>query len=210
MQKSLRKSGDFACRHELDHLATAATVSAEPATFEQLAELAAIAKKDIPGVNASQAGLVQFLRDDPGSIFAFQRNGSVLGGIAFLYLNCRGHDALLLDEIDLKNPSRIYLAGPGEDVSAIYVWALAGHGRAAIALGNVAEYLRRPRYAGADYFAQPSSIAGRDLLIALGFAPTASFQPDLWTYQRPWNRAPSIVPAPVVSAPVGSHADVRT
>ena len=209
MQKSLRKSGDFACRHELDHLATTTTVAAQPATFEQLAELAAIAKKDIPGVNASQDGLVQFLRDDPESIFAFQRNESVLGGIAFLYLNCRGHDALLLDEIDLKNPSRIYLARPGEDVSAIYVWALAGHGRAAIALGNVAEHLRRERFASADYFAQPSSVAGRDLLIALGFAPVPSFQPNLWTYQRPWNRAPSIVPEPDVSVPVRSHADAR-
>jgi len=141
-------------------------------------------------------------------MFAFQRNGSVLGGIAFLYLNCRGHDALLLDEIDLKNPSPIYLTRPGEDVAAIYVWALAAHGRAAIALGNVAQHLRRPRFANADYFAQPSSAPGRDLLVALGFAPIASFQPNLWTYQRPWNRAPSIVPAPDVSVPVRSPADV--
>src|ERR1700750_1445297 len=117
MQKSLQKSGDFACRHELDRLATTAVVAAQPAAFEQLAELAAIAKKEIPGVNASQNGLIQALRDDPESIYAFQYNGSVLGGIAFLYLNCRGHDALLLDEIDLKNPSRNHLARPGEDVS---------------------------------------------------------------------------------------------
>jgi hypothetical protein len=210
MQKSLQESGDFARRHELDHLATTTMVAAAPATFEQLTELAAIAKKEIPGVNASQGGLVQSLRHDPESIFAFQRNGSVLGGIAFLYLNCRGHDALLLDEIDLKNPTPIYLARPGEEVSAIYVWALAGYGRAAISLGNVAEHLRRPRYAGADYFAQPSSTAGRDLLIALGFTPIASFQPNLWTYQRPWNRSPSIVPAPDVSVSVRSHADVRS
>jgi hypothetical protein len=209
MQKSLRKSGDFAYRHELDHLATTTAVAAGPATFEQLAELAAIAKKEVPGVNASQADLVQFLRDDPESIFAFHRNGSVLGGIAFLYLNWRGHDALLLDDIDLKDPSRNHLARPGEEVSAIYVWALACHGRAALALGNVAEHLRRRRFANADYFAQPSSAAGGDLLIALGFAPIPSFQPNLWTYQRPWSRAPSIVPAPDVSVTVRSYADVR-
>src|SRR5690242_14405762 len=129
MQKSLQKSGDFACRHELDRLAATTRVAAQPATFEQLAELTAIAKKEIPGVNASQVSLAQSLRHDPESIFAFQHNGSVLGGIAFLYLNCRGHDALLLDEIDLKNPSRIYLARPEEEVSAIYVWALACLGR---------------------------------------------------------------------------------
>jgi hypothetical protein len=209
MQKPRRGSADFAGRHELDRLATTNAITAGPATFEQLTDLAAIAKKEIPGVNASEAGLVQFLRDDPESIFALQRDGSLLGGIALLYLNCRGHDALLLDEIDLKNPSREYLARPGEDVSAIYVWALAGYGRAAIGLGNVAEYLRRPRFASADYFAQPSSTAGRDLLKALGFRPIPSFQPDLWYYERPWNRLSSTMAAPSVSIRIRSHADAR-
>jgi hypothetical protein len=209
MQKPRRGSVDFAARHELDRLASTTAIAAGPATFEQLADLAAIAKKEIPGVNASKAGLVQFLRDDPESIFAFQRGENLLGGIALLYLNCRGHDALLLDEIDLKNPSREFLARPGEDVSAIYVWALAGYGRAAIGLGNVAEYLRRPRFGDADYFAQPSSTAGRDLLKALGFGPIPSFQPDLWYYERPWNRLSSTMAAPSVSIPVRSHADAR-
>src|SRR5215471_11821816 len=185
MQTATRESGHFDRRHDLDRLPTTPAIAARPATYEQLAGLAAIAKREIPGVNASEAGLVQFLRDDPQSIFAFVRNGALLGGIAFLYLNCRGHDALLLDEIDLKNPSPIYLARPGEHVSAIYVWALAAHGRAAIALGNVAEHLRGPRFANADYFAQPSSVAGGELLIALGFTSIPSFQPNLWTYQRP-------------------------
>src|SRR5882724_1442305 len=209
MQKPRRGSADFAGRHELDRLVTTNAIAAAPATYGQLADLAAIAKKEIPGVNASEAGLVQFLQDDPESIFALQRDGSLLGGIALLYLNCRGHDALLLDEIDLKNPSREYLARPGEDVSAIYVWALAGYGRAAIGLGNVAEYLRRPRFASADYFAQPSSTAGRDLLKALGFTPIPSFQPDLWYYERPWNRLASTMAAPSVSIAFRSHADAR-
>jgi hypothetical protein len=209
MQKPRRGSGDFAGRHELDRLATSNAISAGPATFEQLAVLAAIANKEIPGVNALESGLVQFLREDPESIFALARDGVLLGGIALLYLNCCGHDALLLDEIDLKNPGREYLARPGEDVSAIYVWALAGHGRAAIGLGNVAEYLRRPRFAGADYYAQPSSTAGRDLLQALGFMPIPSFQPNLWYYERPWNRPSSMFAAPGVSIPIRSHADAR-
>jgi hypothetical protein len=213
MQKAGRGSGDFTGRHELDRLAVTTAIAAAPATFPQLTELAAIAKEEIPGVNASEAGLVQFLRDDPESIFALTRNGSLLGGIALLYLNCRGHDALLLDEIDLKNPEREYLARPGEDVSAIYVWALATHGRAAIGLGNVAEYLRRPRFYDADYFAQPSSTAGRDLLRALCFKPIPSFQSDLWYYERPWNRrsSPRSAPrlAPGVSIPSRSNADAR-
>jgi hypothetical protein len=206
MQKIVQGSGDFGPRHELDRLAPTSVISVSPATQEQLPDLADIARREIPGVNAA-AGLAQFLREDPESIFSFQRAGKLLGGIALLYLNCRGHDALLLDDIDLKNPAREFLARPDDEVSAIYVWALAGYGRAVVGLGNVAAYLRRPRFAGADYFAQPSSKEGRDLLIALGFTPIPSFQPDLWCYQRPWKRLPPNIPASNVSA--GSFADAR-
>src|SRR5712692_5951012 len=125
MQKLFRESGDFAARHELDRLSPTAAITVGLATRRQLVDLVASARREIPGVNASEAGLAQFLRDDPESIFAFERAGKLLGGIAFLYLNCRGHDALLLDDIDLKNPGREFLARPDEEVSAIYVWALA-------------------------------------------------------------------------------------
>ena len=207
MQKAYLESSNFTPRHELDRLVPTSAITANPATQAQLAELAELASKEIPGVNASLAGLTEFLRADPESIFAFQRGGKLLGGIAFLYLNCKGHDALLLDHIDLKNPIREYLTPPDEDVSAIYVWALAGHGRAVAGLGNVSDYLRRPRFVSADYFAQPSTIAGRDLLMALGFRQVPSFQPDLWFYERPWNRLPLILPAPSVAP--GGFADAR-
>jgi hypothetical protein len=207
MLNLLRGSGDFVARHELDRLSQSSAVTERPATRAQLADLVAIAQREIPGVNASEAGLAQFLHDDPESIFAFQRRNNLLGGIAFLYLNCRGHDALLLEKIDLKNPGREFLARPGEEVSAMYVWALAGYGRAVVGLGNVKEYLTGQRFIGADYLAQPSTIAGRDLLIALGFKPIPSFQPDLWRYQRPWNRLPPNMPAS--NTPARSYADAR-
>jgi hypothetical protein len=207
MQKVLRESGDLFSRHELDGLQTTSAITVSLATRRQLDDLVSIAKREIPGVSVSEAGLAQFLRDDPESIFAFQRAGKLLGGIAFLHLNCRGHDALLLDDIDLKNPSREFLARPDQEVSAIYVWALAGYGRAIVGLGSVAEYLRRPRFIGADYFAQPSTAAGRDLLIAIGFQPTPSFQPDLWCYERPWKRLAANMPVSNLTA--GSFADAR-
>ena len=121
----------------------------------------------------------------------------------------RGHDALLLDNVDLKNPDREFLAASDEEVSAIYVWALAAYGRAVMGIANVAAYLRRPRFAGANYFAQPSSSAGRDLLIALGFEPIPSFQADLWCYERPWNRPSLMLPVAGFSLSPGSHADAR-
>ena len=207
MDSAFRGSGDFLARHELDGLSPTSAISAGPATNRQLGDLVAIARREIPGVSVSEAGLAGFLRGDPESIFAFERAGSLLGGIAFLYLNRRGYDALLLDGIDLKNPSHAFLARPDEEVSAIYVWALACHGRAVVGLGNVAAHLRLPRFANADYFAKPSTTAGRDLLIAIGFRPILSVEADLWRYQRPWNRLPPHMPTSVTSA--RSLADAR-
>jgi hypothetical protein len=191
MQNATQGSGDYSPRHELDRLAPSTVIDAGPATQDELAELAAIAKREIPGVNPS-AELAQVLRADPESIFAFRRAGTVVGGIAFLFLNDSGYDALLLDNIDLKNPQTAYLARTDEPVAAIYVWALAGYGRAVLGLGGVAAHLRSSRFMAADYYAQPSSKDGRDLLIALGFRPMQSFQPDLWCYQRPWHRLQGI------------------
>src|ERR1700732_4756262 len=150
MQKMFRESSDLAVRHELDRLSSSSAISVRPAAPRHLPELVDIARREIPGVNATEQGLAHFLQRDPESIFVFQRGGNLLGGIAFLYLNCRGHDALLLDEIDLKTPSCELLARPDEEASAIYVWALAAFGRAVVGLGNVAEHLRRPRFFGAD------------------------------------------------------------
>jgi len=74
-------------------------------------------------------------------------------------------------------------------------------------LGSVAAHLRKPRFMEADYYAQPSSKDGRELLIALGFRPIPSFQPDLWCYQRPWHRLPGTWPASNLST--GSGTDAR-
>jgi len=207
MQTAFRGSGDFSPRHELDRLALTSVIDVGPAKPEEIAGLAAIARREIPGIDLSDAGLVQFRQADPESIFAFSRSGGLLGGIAFLYLNYRGHDALLLDNIDLKNPQRDFLAAPDEEVSAIYVWALAAFGRAIVGIGNVAAHLRRPRFVGANYFAIPSSEGGRDLLIALGFERMSSFQNDLWCYERPWNRPSLMLPSSSFST--RRHADAR-
>lgn len=207
MHKKLQGSEDFKPRRELDRLTATSAIDARLATHRQLAGLVAIARREIPGISISETGLSRFLHRDPESIFAFERAGNLLGGVAFLYLNCRGHDALLLDDIDLKNPSPEFLACSDEDVSAIYVWALACYGRAVAGLANAAEYLRKPRFISADYFAQPSTMAGRNLLVAIGFRPTSSFQPDLWHYERPWNRLLPKMPASNISA--GSFSDAR-
>ncbi|CAL77142.1 conserved hypothetical protein [Bradyrhizobium sp. ORS 278] len=212
MQKQQRGSTDFSERHQLDALPLTHLITAQAVTSELLGELAALARREIPGVRASECELAEFLRHDPDSIFVLCRGRRLLGGIAFLYLNSAGLDALLLDDFNLNHPPRKFLARPDEDVAAIYVWALVAQGRGAIGLGNVAEVLRGPRYRAADYYAQPSSSEGRAFLGALGFKPLASFQPDLWWYQRPWNRLPRILAPSIQSTTglvAGSVADAR-
>jgi len=97
--------------------------------------------------------------------------------------------------MNLTRPDFGLLAGRSDRASAIYVWAIAGHGRAMAGLGNVSTHLSAPRLAPADLYAQPSSADGRNLMIAIGFEPVESFQQELWRYQRPWNRVRSSVSA---------------
>ena len=62
-------------------------------------------------------------------------------------------------------------------------------------------------FRNADCYAQPSTVAGRDIMIATGFEPIPSFQPDLWCYERPWHRLPMRMPGANIQA--RSFADAR-
>lgn len=179
----------FAARHDFDRLPKSLEIEVRPARRCELSALAEMANRLVPGVQIAEHDLENYFAFDPDSIVTFKRNNKLLGAVAFLYLNCRGHDALILDEINLTQPDVGLLADRGDDVSAIYVWAIAGQGRAMAGLGNVSTHLSSPRLAPADLFAQPSSADGRNLMIALGFEPIPTYQHELWCYERPWNCA---------------------
>ncbi|MGB8607924.1 MAG: hypothetical protein WCE28_23145 [Bradyrhizobium sp.] len=172
----------------------------QSAQISELSVLADMANRLVPGVRITEPDLERYFTLDPESILTFSRRQKLLGAVAFLYLNSQGHDALILDEMNLTHPDFRFLAGRSDEVSAIYVWAIAGQGRAMAGLGNVSKHLSEPRLASADLYAQPSSADGRNLMIALGFEPIPSYQQELWRYERPWNRVPSRMPASIVSA----------
>jgi hypothetical protein len=199
--------GSFAARHAFDALPLSPDVEVRCAQFSEIAGLSEMARRLVPGVQIGTAELAKYFTFDPQSILTFSRNGSLLGGMAFLFLNDRGHDALLLDEICLTAPETQYLASAGEEVSAIYIWAIAATGRGIAGLGKAAAHLRQIRFRGADCYAQPSTVAGREIMKATGFAPVPSFQPDLWCYERPWNRQPMRMPGAIIQA--RSFADAR-
>ena len=84
MQKKLQGSGDFDLRHELDTLVPVSVIRADPATQAQLPDLAAIARREIPGVNAEGKALedvatpLSVIGKPPEAIF---RAGSDRSGI---------------------------------------------------------------------------------------------------------------------------------
>ena len=196
-----------AARHDFDALPLSAEIDVRCANSSQIAALSDMALRLVPGVQIGATELANYLAFDPESILSFSHKGRLLGGMAFLFLNDRGQDALLLDEICLTRPDTRYLASRNEEVAAIYIWAIAATGRGIAGLGKAAAHLRQQRFRGADLFAQPSTTAGRDIMKATGFEPIPSFQPDLWRYERPWNRQPLRIPGVIFQA--RSFADAR-
>jgi hypothetical protein len=199
--------GSFATRHDFDLLPMSPDIDVRCAQFSEIAALSDMARRLVPGVRIGTAELASYFAFDPQSLLTFSRNGGLLGGMAFLFLNDCGHDALLLDEICLTAPDTRHLAAADEEVSAIYIWAIAATGRGIAGLGKAAAHLRQERFRSADCYAQPSTVAGRDIMRATGFEPVPSFQPELWCYERPWNRRPLRMPDSMIQA--RSFADAR-
>jgi hypothetical protein len=207
MRDPVKERASWGARHDFDSLSTNSDIEVRFARYSELPALADMAHRLVPGVQITAPVLGRYFTFDPQSILTFSRQGRLLGAIALLYFNRRGHDALILDEISLTHPDIGLLAGRDEEVSATYIWAMATTGRGIAGYGKVAAHLRTPRYVNADCFAQPSTKAGRDWLVATCFRQIPSFQPDLWCYERPWNRVSSNKPPSSVSA--GSSLDAR-
>ncbi|HEX2363938.1 MAG TPA: hypothetical protein VHJ00_02780 [Bradyrhizobium sp.] len=191
MSDPVKERGPLVAKHDFDMLPRIREVEVRPARRCDLVSIADMGNRMVPGVHIGEADLERYFAFDPDSILTFGRQGKLLGAVAFIYLNSHGLEALLRAEMALTKPDFSLLSGPNEDACAIYVWAIAGQGRAMAGLGNVSEHLCKTRLAGADLYAQPSSEDGRDLMIAIGFEPIASSQRELWRYQRPWNRTSS-------------------
>ncbi len=206
MGNRVKERPSLAPRHDFDTLPRNPEIEVRPARHSELSALANMANQLVPGVRIAEPDLERYFTFNSESILTFSRKETLLGAVAFLYLNRRGYDALILDEMNLTHPDFGLLAGRSEEASAIYVWAIAGHGKAMAGLGNVSKHLSETRFAAADLYAQPSSADGRNLMIAIGFEPIPSFQRELWRYERPWNR-PSPRARAVASA--RSFADAR-
>jgi hypothetical protein len=188
MRDPVKERATLAAKRDFDMLPRSAEIDVRPALRHELSAIAEMGNRMVPGVDIAESDLDRYFAFDPGSILTFSRQQKLLGAVAFLYLNRRGHHALMHAGMNLTYPDFSLLAGRSDEASAIYVWAIAGRGKAMAGLGNVSKHLCQTRLAAADLHAQPSSEDGRDLMIAIGFEPIPSLQRELWRYQRPWNR----------------------
>jgi hypothetical protein len=167
---------------EFDFLLPVSTLEVRPAKRRELEPLARLAGTSIPGVKTAVDYLEKLQTHDQDSIFSFLRDGQLIGGCAFLYLNYSGHDALVLDELNVSRPDVDHLAAASESPEAVYLWAIAGAGRSA--LGPISAKLAGARYRSADIYTRPVTERGRALFTSLGFEPACSWSADLWIYRR--------------------------
>jgi hypothetical protein len=211
MHERLVERAPLVAKRDFDRLPRIAEIEVRPARGSELSAIADLGNRMVPGVHIAEQDLERYFTFDPDSILIFGRQSRLLGAVAFIYLNRRGLEALLGGELTLTQPDISLLAAPGEKVSAIYVWAIAGQGKAMAGLGNLSEHLSMLRLAGADLYAQPSSEDGRNLMIAIGFERIDSALPELWRYQRPWNRSDPVMRVAVPAAPLQPRgiADAR-
>ena len=121
----------MAARHDFDALPTATTVEVRPAETVEIPAIAAMARSMVPGVQIGERGLRQHHLHDDECILVFAQKHQLLGGMAFLYLGVRGHEALLSGELSPTHPDFNLLARRDEQVAAIYIWAIGAVGRVA-------------------------------------------------------------------------------
>jgi hypothetical protein len=179
--QSIQRQGGIQAA-EFDLLAPASALEVRPSRADELGSLIGLARRAIPGAEVDAAYLEQLRARDPASVFSFLRGGELAGGCAFLYLNYRGHDALVLDCLDLHRPDPDHLAAAAECPDALYLWAIAGAGRSA--LGPISALFSTPRYRTADIYTRPVTDKGMKLFAGLGFEPASSWSANLWVYRR--------------------------
>ena len=161
-------------------------VVAAPARPEQISDLIDLATQLIPPLAAAEPAVRRVYDHNPDSIWAVERQGSVAGVFAMLFLNAVGLESLLRGTFDASSPSPGELTRPGEKASAIYFWAIATPGFAVEAFRTVSEWLAGPAYASADIYTRPTTMLGDRFAVRIGFLPLPEL--GLYRFRRHCNR----------------------
>jgi hypothetical protein len=193
-------SAAFLQRHDIDLLEPFGGLDTGPASPAEVGKMLAQARAGIPDVRVSEPTALRVLKKNPNSFFAIRRAGQIIGGVSYLFLTEDGLERLLLDELNFADPDDAILTPPDREPAAIYIWACAAKGRAALGLGTPCWRLRHWPYGHADYYAQPNTDEGVRFVQQLGFERTPSFQRDLWVFRRRCNRLRDKFSVPTASS----------
>jgi predicted GNAT family N-acyltransferase len=150
----------------------------------EVERLIAMASQDIPAMTVIGDAIRRVHAQNPDAILAVRGRGGLVGGVALLYLNSRGLEALLGGQFEPADPPDKYLAQPHETPAAIYGWALYLPGPLVGALGNVMRILQSPRHAAADIYARAATVKAVVFQAHVGFEPCTNGPDGLMVYRR--------------------------
>src|SRR5215813_5259374 len=105
-----KERGSLVARHDFDLLPRSREIDVKPARRAELAAIAELGNRMVPGVNITEPDIERYFSFDPDSVLTFGRQGQLLGAVAFIYLNHRGLEALLRAEMTLTQPDFALLA----------------------------------------------------------------------------------------------------
>lgn len=148
-------------------------VLARPALPAEVPELFAQVSHGINAAIAAESVVAGLAMRDSESVWAFERNGRLVGAFALLKLNALGVERLVGGRMDMRDPAPRTLAGPQDAPAGVYFWALLARGRARLGVSRVLRWLQEPRFQRADLWATPVTADGQRFVDNLGFLPVA-------------------------------------
>jgi hypothetical protein len=91
-------------------------VAIAPATLDEIPQLVRFAAAEIPALAAAEAAVVRVQRRDPESVWAFRRDGKLVGIYAMLMFNAAGLERLRDGAFEFADPPLVSLSEPDEIV----------------------------------------------------------------------------------------------
>jgi len=171
----------------LDGLPTASRLRVGPASSEELPSLANLLKDCIPDLKASFSSF-KIVHEHTGGIFSINKEQSLVGCFAFLFLNPLGVEKLLDGSLSMTEPQVAGLACMGDRVEAIYIWALAVRPpiNGIRVMSSFVPWLQRPEFAHAEIYGRPTTDKGLGFARNLGLRPVSGRAKDrsLWATAR--------------------------
>ncbi|MCW5696468.1 MAG: hypothetical protein KIS96_06990 [Bauldia sp.] len=146
---------------------------ARPALPTEISQLCALVGGGIDAPIAPEPVVAALSARDPESLWAFERDGRLIGAFALLKLNAIGVARLVAGHMTMGNPATETLAEPGEAPAGVYFWALLARGRARLGVSRVLRWLQEPQLRRADLWATPVTPDGQRFVDNLGFLPVA-------------------------------------